>query len=73
MGIFKAKKPSVPKESVRPAIMIIPSTDPFPLVPPSQDTSQSAAYPLIQARKDSLIAVLKVLKPSPKGAIHLRR
>jgi hypothetical protein len=30
MGVFKAKKPSGPKVTVRPAIMIIPSTDPQP-------------------------------------------
>src|SRR3990170_7302908 len=71
MGIFKAKEPSGPKVSVRPAIMIIPSTDPFPLVTPTQDTPQSTPYPLIQAGENALIAMLEVFKPSPEGAIHI--
>lgn len=71
MGIFKAKEPSGPKVSVRPAIMIIPSTYPFPLVPPTQDVPQSASYPLIQAGEGFLVAMLEVLIPPSEGAIHI--
>jgi hypothetical protein len=65
MGIFKAKKPSGPKVTVRPAIMIIPSTDPFPLVTPTQDAPQSTPYPLIQAGR-RFYYYAEVLKPSPR-------
>ena len=72
MGVFKAKELSSPKVSVRPAIMIIPSTYPFLLVPTSQDASQAASYLLIQAGKDSPAAMLEVLMPSSQGSVHPR-
>jgi len=71
MGIFKAKEPSGPKESVRPPIMVITPADPLPLETPSEDTPQAAPYPLIKARKSALIAMLEVLKPSPKRAVDI--
>ena len=71
MGSFKAKEPSGSKVSIRPAVMIIPSTYSFPLVTPTQDTPQSTPYPLIQAGEDAFITMLEVLKPSPEDTIHL--
>ena len=71
MGVFKAKEPSGPKVSVRPAIMIIPSTYPFLLVTPTQDAPQAAPYPLIQAGEDSPVAMLEVLIPSSQGDVHI--
>src|SRR4030042_5361655 len=71
MGIFKAKDPSSPKESVRPSIVVIAPTDPLPLETPSEDTPQAAPYPLVKARKSSSITVLEVFKPSAKGAVHI--
>ncbi len=71
MGIFKAKIPSGPKEPVRPSIMVITPADPLPLEAPSENTPQAAPYPLIQAREGALIAMLEVLKPSPKRAVDI--
>jgi len=72
MGIFKAKEPSSPKESVRPSIMVIAPADPLPLGTTTEDTPQAAPYPLVKVRKSSPITVLEVFKPSAKGAVHIR-
>jgi hypothetical protein len=71
MGIFKAKEPGGPKESVRPSIMVVSSTDPLSLETPSEDAPQATPYPLVKARKGSPITMLEVFKPSPKRAVHI--
>jgi len=71
MGIFKAKEPGGPKESVRPSIMVVSSTDPLSLETPSEDAPQATSYPLVKARKGSPITMLEVFKPSPKRAVHI--
>ncbi len=72
MGIFKAKEPSGPKVTIRPAIMIIPSTDSLSLVTPTQDTPQSTPYPLIQAGEDASLPNAS-FHPLFKGLQHAIR
>ena len=51
MGLYKVEKPMVPKELIRPALMIMSSTNPFKPYALSQDASNPASYPTINRGK----------------------
>jgi len=71
MGIYKAEKPIVPKELIRPALMIMSSANTFKPYALAQDTSNPSSHPAIQRGKRPFIAMFEELKPSSHGAIDL--
>ena len=71
MGVYEAEKPMIPKELIWPALMIMSSTNAFKPYTLSQDVSNPATHPTINRGKGPLVAVLKVLEPSPKSAIDV--
>jgi alanyl-tRNA synthetase len=74
MGIHKTEKPIFPKEFIWPAKMIHIATDTLgPLAALPQNAAQATSDPAIKRRKRPLMAVLEILKPSPKCAIYVRR
>jgi len=64
MGLFKAIKPMVPKETIGPATVVPPPTDPPTLAPLAKDGSQAAANPAVNGWKGPPITVFEVLEPS---------
>ena len=71
MGFYKAEKPMLPKELVRPALMIKSTANASMAGPLSQDTSNTAPHPAIHRGKGPLVAMLKVLEPSPKSTTDI--
>jgi hypothetical protein len=71
MGLYKAEQPVIPKEAVRPALMIVSSTNTFEPYALAQDASNPASHPTVYRGKRPFVAMFEVLKPSPKGVIHL--
>lgn len=71
MGLYKVEKPLFPKELIRPALMIMSSTNTFKPFALSQDTSNPASHPTIHRGERPFVAMFEVLEPSSKGAIDL--
>jgi hypothetical protein len=71
MGLYKVEKPVVPKELIRPALMIMSPANTFKPCTLSQDASNPASYPTINRRKGPFVAMLKVFEPPQKGTIAL--
>jgi hypothetical protein len=71
MGVYEVEKPMVPKELIRPALMIMSAANAFKPCALSQDTSNPASYPAINRRKGPFVAMFVVFEPSPKGTIDL--
>src|SRR4030042_1440404 len=71
MGSYKAEKPMLPKELVRPALMIKSTANSSMAGSLSQDTSNTAPHPAINRGKGPLVAMLKVLEPSPKSTTDI--
>ena len=71
MGIYKAEKPIIPKELVRPALMIMSPADSFEPYAIAQDTSNPSSHPTIDRGKGPSIAMFEVLKPSSHGAVDV--
>ena len=71
MGFYKAEKSTIPKEAVRPAIMIMASTDPVKTRPLAKDTAKAPPHPLIYDREGPFAAMLEVLEPALQRAVEL--
>jgi hypothetical protein len=71
MGVYEVEKPMVPKELIKPALMIMSAANAFKPCALSQDTSNPASYPAINRRKGPFVAMFVVFEPSPKGTIDL--
>ena len=65
MGFCKVEKPTVLKELVRPAMIVIATTtDPFAFATLTHDAAQATTNPLIQAGERPFVTMLEILKPS---------
>jgi hypothetical protein len=71
MGLYKVEKPMVPKELIRPALMIMSPANTFEPYTLSQDASNPASHPTVNRWKSPFFAMLEVLEPSSKGAIDI--
>jgi len=69
MGVYKAKKPMISKELVRPAPMIKTPTYSFKTDAFPQNAADTSSHPTVNGWKGPFVAVLEVLEPSPKDAI----
>jgi hypothetical protein len=72
MGALKAEEPMIPKETIRPAIVVAPTTDPSTLRPFTKNRAQTTAYPSVYGRKGSFVAVLEIHKPTFESGIDVR-
>ena len=72
MGVLKAEKPMIPKETIWPAIVVTPTTDPSTLRPFTKNRAQTTAYPSVYGRKGPLVAVLEIHKPTFESGVDVR-
>ena len=71
MGIRKAKEPLVPKEAIRPAIVISTTTDPLALGSLANNRAQATANPAVYGRKGPPITVLEIAKPTSECGVDV--